>query len=130
VISYFFSIHHFEISAMLVVWRCDAETLIVESTTSGTEGSTGTSHGGGVKGVAAAIHGVGEKIRGKFNKGVDDTFDESSGSAKNASIAREGDSEIASGNFSTSTKTREGALPGDDYEKLHQHGEMSDLNRE
>lgn len=83
-----------------------------------------------MRGVGAAIHGVGEKIRGKFNKGVDDTFDESSGSAKNASIAREGDSEIASGNFSTNTKTKEGALPGDDYEELHQHGQMTDLNRE
>ena len=83
-----------------------------------------------MKGVAAAVHGVGEKTRGKFNKGVDDTFDEPSGSAKNASIAREGDGEIASGNFSTSTKTRESALPGDDYEKLHQHGQTLDLNRE
>jgi hypothetical protein len=43
----------------------------IESTTSGTAGQHGTSHGGGVKGIAAAVHGAGEKIRGTFNKGVD-----------------------------------------------------------
>jgi hypothetical protein len=52
------------------------------------------------------------------------------GSAKNDSIAREGDSEISSGNFSTSTKKQEGALPGADYEQMHKHGQMDDLNRE
>jgi hypothetical protein len=48
----------------------------VESTTSGTAGEDGVKRGGGVKGIAATVHGAGEKIRGKFNKGVDDTFHE------------------------------------------------------
>ena len=41
-------------------------------------GSTESSSGGtgGVKGVAAAVHGLGEKVRGTFNKGVDDAFNE------------------------------------------------------
>jgi hypothetical protein len=43
--------------------------------TSGSE-STGSSGPKGVKGIAAAVHGAGEKIRGKFNGGVDDAFNE------------------------------------------------------
>ena len=52
------------------------------------------------------------------------------GSAKNNRVAREGDSEISSGNFSASTKNREGVLASADYEKQHRHGQMTDLNRE
>ena len=48
----------------------------VESSTSGTAGEDGVKHGGGAKGIAAAVHGVGEKIRGTFNKGVDGAFHE------------------------------------------------------
>jgi len=55
----------------------------VESTTSGTAGEHGTGAGGGVKDTAggvknviAGIHGVGEKLRGEFNAGVDNTFHE------------------------------------------------------
>ena len=44
----------------------------VESTTSGS-GTAGNSGGGGVK---AAVHGVGEKIRGAFKKGGDDGVSE------------------------------------------------------
>jgi len=95
---------------------------------SGDETSSGGNKGG-VKGVAAAVHGLGEKVRGTFNKGVDDAFHEDQGVAKNSSIANAGDNEMATGKFAASTKNREGALPGADHEKRHAQAN-TDLNRE
>jgi len=67
----------------------------------------------GVKGLFAAAHGAGEKLRGEFNAGVDRTFDEKEGVAKNEAVARAGDGEMTTGRFTHSTKNREGAVPGD-----------------
>ncbi|PMD63415.1 uncharacterized protein K444DRAFT_661410 [Hyaloscypha bicolor E] len=65
------------------------------------------------KNMLAAAHGAGEKLRGEFNQGVDRTFNESEGIAKNERIANAGNSEMATGQFAKSTKNREGAVPGD-----------------
>jgi len=81
--------------------------------------STSTTHGtkssklNEVKGVVAAIHGAGEKLRGEFNSGVDRAFNESSGVAKNQRIANAGDTEMTTGQFTHATKNREGVVPGD-----------------
>ena len=62
----------------------------IDSTTSGTAGSSGvvgpsggvrdnsksTSGLSGIKSAIAGVHGLGEKVRGEFNAGVDRTFDE------------------------------------------------------
>jgi len=90
---------------------------------------TGSSNKGGVKGVAAAVHGLGEKVRGTINKGVDDATHDSQGSAKNSSIANAGDNEMASGKFAASTKEREGMLPGGEQGMRHAQAN-TDLNRE
>jgi len=82
-----------------------------------------------VKGIAAAVHGAGEKIRGTFNKGVDDAFHENSGSAKNGSIASAGDNEMATGKFAASTKNREGLVSGSDHGARTSQAN-TDLNRE
>lgn len=41
-----------------------------------TKSSSGGGVGSAIKGIAAGVHGAGEKIRGKFNKGVDEAADE------------------------------------------------------
>ena len=41
-----------------------------------TNSKTGESAGEKVKGALAGIHGLGEKLRGEFNAGVDRAFDE------------------------------------------------------
>jgi len=83
----------------------------------------------GVKGLAAAVHGVGEKIRGKFNGGVDETFNDDQGVAKSTSIASAGHSEMTTGKFAASTQSREGMLPGGEHMQRHAQAN-TDLNRE
>jgi len=51
----------------------------------------------GLKGLATAVHGAGEAIRGNFNAAVDKTFDEPAGAAKNDAIAKKGEEQIDSG---------------------------------
>ncbi|KAG0650323.1 hypothetical protein D0Z07_3027 [Hyphodiscus hymeniophilus] len=101
----------------------------VERVPAGSETGSSSGNKGGVKGVAAAVHGLGEKVRGTFNKGVDDAAHDSQGSAKNSSVANAGDSEIASGKFAASTKQREGLLPGGEQGQRHAQAN-TDLNRE
>jgi len=71
----------------------------------------------GVKGVLAGIHGVGEKVRGELNAGIDEAFNENGsqeeGVRRNAAVANAGEKELDTGNFAQSTKNREGAAPGD-----------------
>jgi len=103
---------------------------ITSTTASGAPGPSGssvtyshTTGGGvkegaqGVKGVLAGIHGIGEKVRGEFNAGVDEAFNENGGQSegvvKNAAVANAGDKELTTGQFSHATKNREGAVPGD-----------------
>ncbi|KAH8793740.1 hypothetical protein F5882DRAFT_54654 [Hyaloscypha sp. PMI_1271] len=88
------------------------------TTTSNTTTTTSSSNkvaqaGEFTKNMLAAAHGAGEKLRGEFNEGVDRTFNESEGIAKNERIANAGNSEMATGQFAQSTKNREGAVPGD-----------------
>lgn len=85
--------------------------------------------GSAIKEIAAGVHGAGEKIRGTFNKGVDEVANEPTGVAKNSSIANAGDNEMATGRFAASTKNREGAVPGADHEARHGQAN-SNLNRE
>jgi len=93
------------------------------STTHPTQSATGGSGGlkegvQGVKGVLAGIHGIGEKVRGEFNEGVDQAFNENGsqaeGVARNAAVANAGDNELTTGQFAHATKNREGAAPGDE----------------
>jgi len=77
--------------------------------------------GKGVTGMLAGIHGVGEKIRGKVNAGIDDSFHEDS--SRGVKTAASGDQEIGTGHFSQQTKDRE-AL-GRRHEQAN-----TDLNRE
>merc|ERR1711964_56377 len=84
-----------------------------------TAGTTATGHtssgsGGGVKGVLAGIHGMGEKVRGEFNKGVDGVVGDKEGVLKNEAVADAGDRERLTGTFAGETKNREGAVPGAD----------------
>ncbi|BCS07727.1 hypothetical protein AtubIFM55763_005854 [Aspergillus tubingensis] len=62
--------------------------------------AAGESVGGGVKSAAAGIHGAGESLRGGLTAAVDKAFGHEEGAAKNSAIAREGEREIQSGNFS------------------------------
>jgi len=68
--------------------------------------------------VLAGIHGIGEKVRGEFNAGVDETFNQNGsqaeGVARNAAVANAGDKELTTGQFAHATKNREGAVPGDE----------------
>jgi len=84
-------------------------------TTGTTTGSaTTTGHGTNpVKNILAGIHGAGEKLRGEINGWVDSAAGEQEGVQKNAAIANAGDAEMQTGQFSTGTKNREGAVPGD-----------------
>ncbi|PVH86159.1 hypothetical protein DL98DRAFT_650223 [Cadophora sp. DSE1049] len=82
------------------------------TTTGHTTSSTGT--GTGVKGVLAGIHGIGEKVRGEFNKGVDGAVGDKEGVLKNEAVADAGDRERLTGTFAGETKNREGTLPGAD----------------
>ncbi|CZS98105.1 uncharacterized protein RCO7_08873 [Rhynchosporium graminicola] len=93
-----------------------------ESSTAGTtthSSTTGGGAAGGVKGVLAGIHGVGEKIRGEFNKGVDGAMGDKEGVLKNEQVANAGDRERLTGTFAGETKNREGALPGADGDKRY-----------
>jgi len=71
----------------------------------------------GVKGLAAAVHGAGEALRGTFNKEVDRAFGDKVGEARNAQVANAGADEIQEGRFSHATKNREGVVPGADGER-------------
>jgi len=78
------------------------------------DGSTTAGHSTNpVKNMLAAVHGVGEKVRGEFNGRVDAAMGEREGVRKNAAIANAGDAEIQTGQFSHATKNREGVVPGD-----------------
>jgi len=93
------------------------------TTTTGTGPTAGTKireGASGVKGVLAAVHGAGEALRGNFNAAVDRTFDEPTGAARNTAIANSGEGEIATGQFSTQTKNREGVVPGDKEKRSNQ----------
>ncbi|KAK0105404.1 hypothetical protein ONS96_004795 [Cadophora gregata f. sp. sojae] len=71
----------------------------------------------GVKGVLAGIHGIGEKFRGEFNKGVDGAGGDREGVLKNEAVANSGDRERLTGTFAGETKNREGVVPGADGER-------------
>jgi len=106
----------------------------VDSTTSGTVGSSGVgpsggvhdssnSKSGGLKSAVAGIHGLGEKVRGEFNAGVDKAAGEPS--SDGVKTAASGTKEMQTGQFSHSTKEREGINAAD----RHTQANM-DLNRE
>lgn len=101
----------------------------IESTTSGTAGSSGTGVSGsvkegasGIKGALAGVHGMGEKIRGEFNAGVDQAFHEDD--SKGVKTAAAGEKEMYTGHFSSGTKEREAGHAG----RMGQAN--TDLNRE
>jgi len=71
----------------------------------------------GVKGLAAAVHGAGEMIRGNINAGVDRAFNDKAGEAYNNVIATAGENEITTGQFGKETKNREGMMPGADGDR-------------
>jgi len=96
-----------------------AGTTTNTTTTGNSTGSKIREAGGGIKGVLAGIHGVGEKVRGEFNSAVDEGFNEPTGVAKNKAVANAGDAERHTGQFAGSTKNREGALPGSDHERRY-----------
>jgi len=83
--------------------------------TTGTTAPTSTAHEAakGIKGAFAAVHGAGEAIRGTINSAVDDVANDREGVAKNNQVAGSGLDEIETGRFSSQTKNREGAIPGD-----------------
>ncbi|KAL2864838.1 uncharacterized protein BJX67DRAFT_383465 [Aspergillus lucknowensis] len=58
--------------------------------------------GSAVMGLFAGIHGAGEWLRGEINATVDRTFGNEEGLARNKAIARNGQREITSGQFSQS----------------------------
>ncbi|RDW62320.1 hypothetical protein BP6252_11753 [Coleophoma cylindrospora] len=65
----------------------------------------------GLKGLAAAVHGVGEEIRGTVNSSIDRAANEPTGVVKNDAIANQGRQETVTGSFSEGTKVREGVHP-------------------
>ncbi|ODQ50227.1 hypothetical protein SAICODRAFT_174024 [Saitoella complicata NRRL Y-17804] len=67
----------------------------MSSTNTGT--NTGSSAASGVKGIAAAIHGAGEQLRGTFNSGVDAAFNDKEGVAKNEAVTQQGRNEVQTG---------------------------------
>jgi len=67
----------------------------------------------GIKGVFAGVHGAGEALRGTFNSAVDELAGDAHGKVKNDNITVGGVNEMESGQFTTGTKNREGAIPGD-----------------
>lgn len=106
----------------------------IESTTSGTAGSSGvgpsggvhdssSSKTGGIKSAIAGVHGLGEKVRGEFNAGVDKAAGEPS--SEGVATAASGTKEMQTGEFSHSTKAREGINAGDRHTQAN-----VDLNRE
>jgi len=97
------------------------------STTHPTQSAPGGSGGlqdgvQGVKGVLAGIHGIGEKLRGEFNEGIDEAFNENGsqaeGVARNAAVANAGDKELTTGQFAHGTKNREGVVPGNNERRI------------
>ncbi|KAH7311941.1 hypothetical protein BKA65DRAFT_517858 [Rhexocercosporidium sp. MPI-PUGE-AT-0058] len=99
------------------VYDTAGSTTGTHTTSTTTAGHSGT--GGGVKGVLAGIHGVGEKIRGEFNKGVDGAMGDKEGVVKNEAVANAGDRERLTGTFAGETKNREGAMPEADGERRY-----------
>ncbi|KAK2741743.1 hypothetical protein FQN55_008243 [Onygenales sp. PD_40] len=84
------------------------ETIPVPTT--GAEPTThaqGHGHGHSIKAAAAGIHGVGESLRGNANAAVDRAMEDPEGVRKNEAIAREGEREVQTGEFSRGTKKRE-----------------------
>ncbi|KAK2797422.1 hypothetical protein FQN51_008454 [Onygenales sp. PD_10] len=86
----------------------------IPAPTTGAEPTTyaqGHDHGHGVghsiKAAAAGIHGVGESLRGNANAAVDRAMEDPEGVRKNEAIAREGEREVQTGEFSWGTKKRE-----------------------
>ncbi|KAJ5092044.1 hypothetical protein NUU61_006914 [Penicillium alfredii] len=57
--------------------------------------------GRGAKGAAAGIHGAGESLRGALNAAVDRAFGSNEGAERNQEIARKGEQEIQTGQFSS-----------------------------
>ncbi|KAL3426892.1 hypothetical protein PVAG01_00401 [Phlyctema vagabunda] len=86
-------------------------TTTTTTTTQPTTGEKVKQGATGVKGAIAAVHGVGETMRGKFNSKVDQQFNEPTGVAKNEAIAAQGEQELDTGKFSHGTKAREGVEP-------------------
>ncbi|OAX85534.1 hypothetical protein ACJ72_00072 [Emergomyces africanus] len=81
-----------------------------------TEGKTTASDvGHGVKSTLAGVHGLGETIRGSANAAVDRGMKDPEGVRKNEAIAREGEREVETGQFSQTTKAREG---GHEYDRM------------
>ncbi|KAK2809074.1 hypothetical protein FQN50_004127 [Emmonsiellopsis sp. PD_5] len=81
----------------------------VPAPTTGAEPTHGHGHGVGhsIKAAAAGIHGVGESLRGNANAAVDRAMEDPEGVRKNEAIAREGEREVQTGEFSRGTKKRE-----------------------
>ncbi|KAK2779222.1 hypothetical protein FQN52_002518 [Onygenales sp. PD_12] len=83
----------------------------IPAPTTGTEPTHAQGHGHGVghsiKAAAAGIHGVGESLRGNANAAVDRAMEDPEGVRKNEAIAREGEREVQTGEFSWGTKKRE-----------------------
>ncbi|KAM5458345.1 hypothetical protein MaudCBS49596_000258 [Microsporum audouinii] len=82
------------------------------------ESAQGMGHG--VKSAAAGIRGMGEKIRGKAGAVVDRAMHDPEGVAENQHTMRQGEREMHGGDFSHSTREREG-LPHSERE-VHSHG--------
>ncbi|CRG91255.1 hypothetical protein PISL3812_08303 [Talaromyces islandicus] len=82
----------------------------IRTDSSGTSPGPGANGNGGetgIKGALAGIHGVGESIRGTVGAAIDSIFNDQNGISKNQAIAREGEWEVKTGQFSKSTKERE-----------------------
>ncbi|KLJ08727.1 hypothetical protein EMPG_15841 [Blastomyces silverae] len=84
-----------------------------KGTTAGT--TTGSGLGHGIKSTVAGVHGLGENIRGNVNAAVDRAMKDPEGVRKNEAIAREGEREVETGEFSRATKARES---GHEYDRL------------
>ncbi|KAM5471986.1 hypothetical protein MauCBS54593_003393 [Microsporum audouinii] len=81
------------------------------------ESAQGMGHG--VKSAAAGVRGMGEKIRGKAGAVVDRAMHDPEGVAENQHTMRQGEREMHGGDFSHSTREREG-LPHSERE-VHSH---------
>ncbi|KAF3398056.1 hypothetical protein F1880_005775 [Penicillium rolfsii] len=71
------------------------------NTSSSSRATTATENlGRKVRGVGASVHGAGESLRGALNAAVDRTFGSEEGAVRNEEIARRGEREIQTGEFS------------------------------
>ncbi|EFE38560.1 hypothetical protein TRV_06754 [Trichophyton verrucosum HKI 0517] len=77
--------------------------------------------GQGVKSAAAGAHGFGERVRGSAGAFVDRAMNDPEGAAKNERVVREGQKEMHTGDFSHSTREKEG-LPHSEREVNMQKG--------